>query len=119
MTDHPEDYRPTKAEMLASLVSGTAGISGSTSTVQRSHRFHSHILAQIENMAQMGGVPVSVVINELLEVGIEAIQNQLTAEESNKIFRMSQGQRDRPSVQENYDVKGRHFRKTTKSAKQK
>jgi hypothetical protein len=47
-----DNYEPTKAEILAGLVTGDASLLSMTATVQRSHRFPLHIFTQIENMAR-------------------------------------------------------------------
>lgn len=110
MVNYPEDDRPTKVEMLASLITGTASVSSSMASVQRSHRFPMHVLAQIENMARMGGVPVSLVINELLDIGIEAVMKELTEEEVKKVRLISKKQVERPMVTDRIEAKGRKVR---------
>lgn len=72
-----ENYQPTKAEFLAGLVTGSMSMESKMASVQRSHRFPLHIYTQIENLAQIGNVPVSVIINELLECGLEALSKEL------------------------------------------
>jgi|CXWL01.1.fsa_nt_gi hypothetical protein len=75
-----ENYQPTKAEFLAGLVTGSMSMESKMASVQRSHRFPLHIYIQIENLAQIGNVPVSVIINELLECGLEALSKELPPE---------------------------------------
>ncbi len=72
-----ESNEPTKAQLLAGIVTQTMGMGSKMATVQRSHRFPLHIYTQIENLAQIGNVPVSVIINELLECGLEALGKEL------------------------------------------
>lgn len=107
MTKHQD--QPTKAEILAALVTGDASISSSMATVQRSHRFPIQTFAQIENMARMGGVPVSLIINELLRVGIEALYKELSPEVADDVSTMSKEQVERPSITEKIDAKGRNL----------
>ncbi|MBX9917994.1 MAG: hypothetical protein E6Q59_01625 [Nitrosomonas sp.] len=75
-----ENYLPTKAECLAGLVTGTAKQEFKTASVQRSHRFPLHLFLQIENLARISNVSVSVIINELLECGLEALNKELPPE---------------------------------------
>ncbi len=119
MSDDSEDYRPSKVEILASLVTGNAKVSSTMAAVQRSHRFPLHLFTQIENMARMGGVPVSLVINELLDVGIEAIMKELTPEEAQKVQIMLPEQTERPMVTDRVNASGRRYRTKSKSGKQK
>lgn len=100
-----EQYIPSKAEFLAGLVTGTAAMSQSMATVQRSHRFPLHLFVQIENMARMGGVPVSLIINELLECGLEAVKQELPEDVAQEVARATHEQFDRPTVTENVEVK--------------
>lgn len=72
-----EEYRPSKVEMLASLIAGTANQSHTMATVQRSHRFPLHIFTQIEKLALRANVPISVIINELIECGLDAVKKEL------------------------------------------
>lgn len=119
MSDDSEDYRPSKVELLASLVTGNLKVTSFMATVQRSHRFPLHLFTQIENMARMGGVPVSLVINQLLDVGIEAVMKEMTPEEADKILTTRNEQNDRPLVTERINASGRRIRTKTKSAAQK
>lgn len=84
-----DNYQPTKAEFLAGLVTGSMSMESKMASVQRSHRFPLHIYIQIENLAQIGNVPVSVIINELLECGLEALSKELPPEvlQESKIVR--------------------------------
>lgn len=87
---------PTSAQILASLIKGGASFSSFNATVQRSHRFPLHIFSCLENMAEMAGAPVSVIINQVLEAGIEAVTKELPAEISAELTRITQAQLDRP-----------------------
>ncbi|MBS0588726.1 MAG: hypothetical protein JSS37_12455 [Proteobacteria bacterium] len=75
-----ENYLPNKAEFLAGLVTGSMSMESKTASVQRSHRFPLHIYLQIENLARISNVSVSVIINELLECGLEALNKELPPE---------------------------------------
>jgi hypothetical protein len=71
------EYVPSEAEILASIVSGHGSHSYLGGAVQRSHRFPLHLFTQIENMARVAGVPVSAIINQLIECGLEAVKPKL------------------------------------------
>ncbi|MDP1646066.1 MAG: hypothetical protein Q8L71_11300 [Thiobacillus sp.] len=102
----PEDqYIPSKAEFLAGLVTGSAAMSQSMATVQRSHRFPLHLFVQIENMARMGGVPVSLIINELIECGLEAVKQELPEDVALEVARATNEQVERPTVMDKVEVK--------------
>jgi len=103
-----ENYKPSKLEMLAALVTGNASYRHIMASVQRSHRFPLHLFSQIENMAQMGGIPASVVINELLECGLEALKRELSPDELKQVTIMSNEQVRRPTVTDRVDAKGRN-----------
>ncbi len=96
---------PTKAEMLAGLVTRTASTKHVLATVQRSHRFPVHIFTKIENLARIGGVPVSLIINELLECGLEALDKALPKEVEEQIKMVHEDQMDRVLVTDVYDGK--------------
>lgn len=109
-----EQYIPLKAEFLAGLVTGSSSMSQSMATVQRSHRFPVHLFVQIENMARMGGVPVSLIINELIECGLDAVKEELPEDVALEVAKVTKDQVDRqPTVTENVEVKpGRVTRKS-------
>lgn len=88
--------QPTSAQILARMISGGMRISGSYASVQRSHRFPLHIFACLENMAEMAGVPVSVIINQTLESGLETVLKELPEETRNTLMRVSETQLNRP-----------------------
>ena len=118
VTQMSEDqYIPSKAEFLAGLVTGSAAISQSMATVQRSHRFPLHLFVQIENMARMGGVPVSLIINELIECGLDAVKQELPEEVAQEVARSTKDQFERPTVTEKVEVKA--GRATGKPKRQK
>lgn len=100
-----DQYIPSKAEFLAGLVTGSAAMSQSMTTVQRSHRFPLHLFVQIENMARMGGVPVSLIINELIECGLEAVKQELPEDVAQEVSQVTKDQSDRPTVTEKIEVK--------------
>lgn len=107
-----ERHEPTKAEFLADLLRGTATYGSTMTTVQRSHRFPMHLFLQIENMARMGNVPVSLIINQLLECGLEAVMNELPEEQAQLIYRVSQDQLNVKTVTETVEVKNVRVAKT-------
>ncbi|PTQ78878.1 hypothetical protein C8R26_101194 [Nitrosomonas oligotropha] len=92
------DDLPNKAEFLAQLITGDAGMEGRTVSVQRSHRFPLHIYTQIENLARIGKMPASVVINELLECGLEALIKELPPEVVKQARFTKEEQINRPLV---------------------
>lgn len=107
-----ERYEPSKAEFLAGLIQGSANLQSTMASVQRSHRFPLHIFVQIENMARMGNVPVSLIINQLLECGLEAVIKALPEEQAREIGRLSKDQLERKTVTETVEVKNVRVAKT-------
>lgn len=110
-----ERYEPTKAEMLAALVTRQGQHSYAMATVQRSHRFPMHVFVQIENLAKHADVPVSVVINELLDCGLEALLKELPEDVAQKVFTVTKDQMERPTKTERFDSK--EYRGRTQSKK--
>lgn len=100
----PEDL-PTRAEHLAAVLTGNAETAYAMATVQRSHRFPMHIFAQIENMAKMAGAPVSLIINELLECGLDAVKQELPEDVAHKVIVMNREQVERPTVTDSAQTK--------------
>ena len=100
-----ERDKPSAAEMLASLVTGSGGYGSIMASVQRSHRFPLHLFTQIENLATMGGVPVSLIINQLIESGLEAVKENLPPDTVAKMTLITQKQLDRPMVTDRVEVK--------------
>ena len=111
-----EYYKPSKAELLANLVTGNGSMSQAGAAVQRSHRFPLHIFIQIENMAKMAGVPVSVCINELLDCGLEAVRKKLPEEALGQLNYVEKGQFERPTKSIKVEIKGRNL-STSKTGK--
>ena len=107
-----EHYKPSKAEFLADMLQGSATYGASMATVQRSHRFPMHIFIQIENMARMGNVPVSLIINQLLECGLEAVIKELPDEQAQLVNRVSEDQTKMKTVTETVEVKNIRLAKT-------
>ncbi len=105
MTD--KQYEPSKAEMLASLVTGNASYSHVMASVQRSHRFPLFLFVQMENMAKLGGVPVSLIINELIECGLDAVRKELPEDVTRQVSLVTKDQTERPTVTDRVEVKGR------------
>lgn len=85
-------YHPSSAEVLAGMIKRTPTIQTNFASVQRSHRFPTHIFLKIENMAAHAGVPISTTINQLLEAGIDAVFNQLDQNTINQINTFTQEQ---------------------------
>ena len=96
---------PSKAEFLASLITGNASLGQHTATIQRSHRFPAHLFWQIENMARMGGVPISLIINQVLECGLDAVIKELPEEAACEVTKISPAQLSEPMGNESIDIK--------------
>lgn len=111
MLDDPKE--PPKAKFLAALIQGNASIGMHGATVQRSHRFPLRIFTQIENMARMGGVPVSLIINQVLECGLDAVLKELPVETANEVLLISAEQLNRPLISDSIEMPPR-----SKSVKQ-
>jgi hypothetical protein len=91
-----EKYEPTQAEILASIVTGRGSSGYMGAAVQRSHRFPYHLFVQIENMANAGGVPVSIIINQLIACGLEAVRTKLPDDIVSQLSHTSKEQSERP-----------------------
>lgn len=102
-----QKYEPTKAEMLAALVIGNADMEQMGATVQRSHRFPLHLFIQIENMAKVAKVPVSVIVNELLDCGLDSVRQKLPEEILKQLNITTKNQVDRPTKSVKVEVKRR------------
>jgi predicted DNA-binding protein len=85
----------SEAQILASLIKRSGKSESVSATVQRSHRFPVDIFTRIENMARMAEVPVSMIINQLLEAGIEAVSKHISDTELSEINKVSQEQYNR------------------------
>lgn len=105
LTVNYENDEPSKAQFLASLLHGSGSMEAISSTVQRSHRFPLHLMLQIENMAEKAGVPVSLIINQLLECGLEAVSKELTEEQIKAIITIRPEQLDRKTATQHTAVK--------------
>lgn len=92
-----EKHEPTQAEQLAALVTGNAGIEQMGGAVQRSHRFPLHLFVQIENLAHMADTSVSVIVNQLLECGLEAVREKLPEDVAAQVSRVTKEQIERPA----------------------
>lgn len=102
-----DQYVPSKAEFLADLLTGNASFGSVSASVQRSHRFPLHLFVQIENMARMGGVPVSLIINQLLECGLDAVLHELPEEIASQVSKCTKDQFDVPTVTDRVEVKAK------------
>lgn len=98
------NHHPSQAEFLADLVTGNAGMAQAGASVQRSHRFPLQLFVQIENLAKMGKVPVSLIINQLIECGLVALKENLPPDALAKVTRVTQEQLDQPVVADKVDV---------------
>ncbi|RFC35667.1 MAG: hypothetical protein DID92_2727744051 [Candidatus Nitrotoga sp. SPKER] len=101
-----QDY-PSKAEMLAELVIGNTDLMDTGATVQRSHRFPLHIFVQIENMANMAKVPVSVIVNQLLDCGLDAVSKELPKDIVKQLIAVSKDQMERSTKSMKIEVKNK------------
>lgn len=110
-------YEPSRAEMLASLVIGQGEQSYAGATVQRSHRFPMHLFIQIENLAKHADVPMSLIINELIACGLDALRKELPEDVSLKIAQVTKNQMQRPSVTERVDSEEYRARRKRKPRK--
>jgi hypothetical protein len=115
MSDHREE--PSSAALLAALVTGQGAHGYVGASVQRSHRFPVGSFLQIENLAQMGGVSVSMMINELIECGLEAVKAKLPPEAVQRVTAIAPGQLDRPMVKINQVSKSLKSSSAAKKAK--
>ena len=88
-------------------------------TVQRSNRFPLHVFRQIENMARMGRAPVSVIINQLIECGLEAVKQKLPEDVVREISLVTKEQRELPTVTDRVEVKRRKVRGKPKLERRK
>ena len=73
--------------------------------MQRSHRFPVMLFTQIENMARMGSVPVSLIINQLLGCGLEAVKKELPEQVVKELSFITQEQVERPTKSSKVDIK--------------
>lgn len=112
------DQEPTKAKILASVVTKQGNSFSADLTVQRSHRFPVILMVQIENMAHMAGVSVSNIINELLEVGLDEVWKELPVEARMEIVKVRKEQYKMLGLSEDADDQTiTSVRVSTKSAK--
>ncbi|HLX81300.1 MAG TPA: hypothetical protein VKS43_12030 [Burkholderiales bacterium] len=99
-----KEHESSKAEMLASLVTGQGETNYVGASVQRSHRFPLHLFVKIENMARMGDMPVSLIINDLLEIGLDAAVKELPEDAAKQVARITKDQMERPTVLDKFDT---------------
>ncbi len=88
----------SEADFLANVIKGKVNYESRTASVQRSHRFPIHIYAQMENLARISQMPVSMIINQLLECGLEALEKELPPELAGEVMRVKLEQLDRPLI---------------------
>lgn len=99
-----DEYIPSKAEHLANVLSGNASTAFRAETVQRSHRFLLHQFVVIENMAKMADCSVAAMINQVIDVGMEAIYEHLTPELATQMYTLTQNQIDKSGLTINQKV---------------
>lgn len=87
-----EQNNPSKAEHLANILTGNGESQFIGATVQRSHRFHLDQFIKIENMAKLADCSVAAMINQVVEVGIEAVCEHLPKDFVQQMRVMSQEQ---------------------------
>ena len=90
---------PTKSEHLANILSGNASTESTASTVQRSHRFPIYQFVLIENMAKIANCSVSAMINQVLEVGVDALYDHLPDDVAQQMHRVTQEQINKANSQ--------------------
>ncbi|HPV45206.1 MAG TPA: hypothetical protein PK056_06800 [Methylotenera sp.] len=90
---------PSKAEHLANILSGNASTESVSATVQRSHRFPIHQFMLIENMAKMANCSVSAMINQVIEVGVDALYDHLPDDIRQQMHTVTQEQVDKANSQ--------------------
>lgn len=59
-------------------------------------------------MAKLGGVPVSLIINELVECGLDAVRQELPEDVAQQVSLVTKDQTERPTVTDRIEVKGRN-----------
>ncbi|WP_018985520.1 hypothetical protein [Methylophilus methylotrophus] len=102
--DIDDNELPTKAEHLASVIEGRGFSSYIGASIQRSHRFPFQQFIIIENMSKLADCSVSAMINEVIQVGIEAMYKELSPETIKKINFISDEQLSRASLNLNQSV---------------
>lgn len=80
-----DNEHPTNVQMLAALVAGTATIEVNTVLRPINYRIPLHVLASVDAMAEAAGKSRNFMLNELLELGVEAVQKALPSEVAPKI----------------------------------
>lgn len=114
-----ETHEPTNAEIFASLLRGNASMQSIGATVQRSHRFPLHYFVQIESMAKAAKIPVSVVINQLIACGLEAVTKELPEDVVTQLTSCTMEQLNRPTKTVKVTVKERDLVFKSKSNSEK
>ncbi|MGC2456696.1 MAG: hypothetical protein WA435_01715 [Gallionellaceae bacterium] len=102
-----EKYEPTKPELFARLVMGHLNMFEGAATVQRSHRFPVYYFNQIENLGHIARVPISVIINQLIDCGLEAVKKELPKDVVEQLNLVSKAQSERPTKSVKVEVKAR------------
>lgn len=94
-----EQPTPTKSQVLAAMLTGGAKSSSIGGSVQRSHRFPLHLFTQIENMSRISGASVSMIVNELIECGIDTVMQTLPEDVRKQVTAIAPEQLDRKITQ--------------------
>lgn len=86
------EKEPSKAKKLASILEKRSSSSYRGVTVQRSHRFPLYYFVIIENMAKIANCSVSAMINQIIEVGVDAMYPELSHEMVQQIHKLTDDQ---------------------------
>lgn len=95
---------PSKAAQLAAVLKGHGTTGFRSATVQRSHRFPLHQFMLIENMAKIADCSVSAMINQVIDVGVDALYEHLPPEMAKEIHHVTQKQVDKANSSINQTV---------------
>ena len=96
---------PDTVFFIFDLLTGDASYGFVGATVQRSHRFPMDMFLKIENMAKMGGLPVSLIINQLLVCGLDAVLKELPEEAAAQMKMFTPEQLSREAVTDRVEAK--------------
>lgn len=82
-------YTPKEVEILAALVTGRGTADHSLNAVQRSIRFWPEVSLQIDALVDSTGRTRNEMVNRLVQAGLESLQERLTPEEVDALFRVT------------------------------
>lgn len=100
-----ESELPSKVAQLAAVLTGNGSTGFRSATVQRSHRFFLHHFMWLENMARIADCSVAAMINQVVDVGIDALTEHLPPEVVEEIRNVPQEQVDKANSQIKKSVK--------------